>query len=108
MTKNSKAKRATANHAAVIIINKKDFLHCQVRPPIRGRWQRNTFDQKKKSNPHYTRGITPKRVTIGGDNLRGFAPGQHDSKETSQRWRAVGHNVSDLTGEGIVSKVPHR
>ena len=24
---------------------------------------------------HYTRGITPKRVTCGGDHLRGLAPG---------------------------------
>ena len=30
---------------------------------------------KSKSNLHYTRGITPKRVTSGGAHLRGLAPG---------------------------------
>ena len=38
---------------------------------------------------HYTRGITPKRVTSGEIHLRGLAPGQRSSEETSQRWRAV-------------------
>ena len=52
-------------------------------------------DQKKsKSNFHYTRAITPKRVTSGGNHLRGLAPGQHSSDVTSQRWRAVGDTVS--------------
>ena len=51
----------------------------------------------KKSNLHYTRGITPKRVTSGGAHLRGLAPGLHNSEETSQLWR---HCV-DLTGPGI-------
>ena len=41
--------------------------------------------KKSKSNLHYTRGITPKRVTSGGAHLRGLAPGQHSSEETSQR-----------------------
>ena len=36
---------------------------------------------------HYTRDITPKRVTSGGIHLRGLAPGQHSSEETSQRCR---------------------
>ena len=31
---------------------------------------------KKKSKLHYTRGITPKRVTSDGVHLRGLAPGQ--------------------------------
>ena len=39
----------------------------------------------KYSNLHYTRGITPKRVTSGGVHLRGLTPGQHSSEETSQR-----------------------
>ena len=47
----------------------------------------------KKSNLHYTRGITPKRVTSGGAHLRGLAPGLHSSEGTSQRWRAVGVTV---------------
>ena len=60
--------------------------------------------KKKKSNLHYTRGITPKRVTSGGAHLRGLAPDQHSSEETSQRWRAVGDSKSDLTGPGIEPK----
>ena len=54
-----------------------------------------------KPNLHYTRGITPKRVTSGGVRLRGLAPGQHSSEETMQRWRAVGNTVSGLTVPGI-------
>ena len=46
-----------------------------------------------KSNLHYTRGITPKRVTSGGAHFRCLAPGQHSSEEISQRWRAVGDPV---------------
>ena len=42
-----------------------------------------------------------KRVTSGGAHLRGLAPGQSSSKETWQRWRAVGDTVSDLTAPGI-------
>ena len=30
---------------------------------------------------HYTRGITPKRVTKGGIHLRGLAPEQHATKK---------------------------
>ena len=47
----------------------------------------------KKSNLHYTRRISPKRVTSGGSHLRGSVPGLHSSEETSQRWRAVGDTV---------------
>ena len=50
-------------------------------------------NQKIKSNLHYTRRITPKRVTSCGAHLRGLAPGLHSSKETSQRWRVVGDTV---------------
>ena len=50
-------------------------------------------ESNQKSNLHYTRGITPKRVTSGGTHLRGLAPGRHSSEETSQRWRAVGDTV---------------
>ena len=40
----------------------------------------------QKSNLHYTRGSsTPKSVTSDGTHLRGLAPGQHSSEETS--WR---------------------
>ena len=46
-----------------------------------------------KSNLHYTRGITPKRVTSGGAHIRCLAPGQHSSEEILQRWRAVGDTV---------------
>ena len=37
-------------------------------------------------------------------HIRGLAPGQHSSEETSQRWRAVGGTVSDLTGPGTESQ----
>ena len=50
------------------------------------------FDQIK-SNLHYTRRITPKRVTSCGAHLRGLAPGLHSSEEASQRWRVVGDTV---------------
>ena len=46
-----------------------------------------------KSNLHYTRRITPKRVTSGGAHLRGLAPGQHSSEEASQLGRVVGDTV---------------
>ena len=49
--------------------------------------------KSKESNLYYTRGITPKRETSCGANLRGLAPGQHSFEETSQRWRAVGDTV---------------
>ena len=48
----------------------------------------------KKNNLYCIRGITPKRVTSGGAHLRGLAPGQHSSEETSLRWRAVDDTVS--------------
>ena len=37
----------------------------------------------------------------GGARPRGLAPGQCSSEETSQRWRAIGYTMSDLTGLGI-------
>ena len=37
-------------------------------------------------NQIFTRGITLKRVASGEAHLHGLAPGQHSSKETSQRW----------------------
>ena len=40
------------------------------------------FGLKSKSNLHYTRSITPKRVTSGGAHPRGLAPGQHSSEKT--------------------------
>ena len=45
--------------------------------------------------------VAPKRVTGGGGHLSGLAPGQHSSEEISQRWRAVGNTVYDLTGPGM-------
>ena len=50
--------------------------------------------------------ITPKRVTSGGIDLRDLSPGQHSSEQTSQRRRAVGDTVSDLTDSGIEPKHP--
>ena len=60
----------------------------------------------KKSNPHYTHGMTPKRITSGGIHLRDLASEQHSSGETSQRWRAVGDTVIGLTGLGSEPKPP--
>ena len=37
----------------------------------------------------------------GGVHLRDLTTEQHSSKETSQRWRAAGDTVSDLTGLGM-------
>ena len=59
----------------------------------------------KKSNLHYTCGITPKRVTSGGARLRGLAPGQHRCEETLQRWRDV-RDTADLIGLEIELRPP--
>ena len=48
----------------------------------------------KKSNLHYTRRNTPKRVTSGGAHLRGSTSEPHSSEQTLQRWRAVGDTVT--------------
>ena len=45
--------------------------------------------KSKKSNLHYARGITPKRVTNGGANFRCLAPGLHSLKKR----RSVGDTV---------------
>ena len=67
--------------------------------PFAGKISKDFFNSirliiKIKSNLHYTRRITPKRVTSCGAHFRGLAPGQHSSEETSQRWRVVGDTVS--------------
>ena len=56
-----------------------------------------SFGHESKSNLHYTRDITPKRVTSGGVHLLDLAPGQHSSEVV----RAIGDNVSNLTCQGI-------
>ena len=61
--------------------------------------QAKTRYPRIKSNLHYSRGVTSKRVTRGGIHLRGLAPGQHSSEETS---RAVGDVVSDLRGHEAI------
>ena len=40
-------------------------------------------------------------------HLRSLASGQHSSEETSQRWRAIGDTMSDLTGSGIEPQTSH-
>ena len=62
--------------------------------------------QTKKSNLNYTCGITRKRVptVVVGIHLHGLVPGQHSSDKTSQRRRAVGDTVFDLTSQGIEPK----
>ena len=57
-------------------------------------------ESNQKSNLHYTRGITPKRVTSGGAHLRGLAPGlqlRRNVTAVASRWR----HCADLTGPGI-------
>ena len=58
-------------------------------------------NKNKKSNLHYTRGITPKRVTSGGIHLREFAPGLYSSEETSQQRRAIVDTEYDVNDSGI-------
>ena len=61
----------------------------------------------KKSNLHYTCGITPKLVTIDGARHRGLAPEQHSYEETSQRWPVVCNTVSGLTNPEIEPQTSH-
>ena len=59
-------------------------------------------------NVHYTRGISPKRVTISCDvRIRGLPSWTTQLKETSQLWRAVGDTVSDLTSPRIEPRISH-
>ena len=51
----------------------------------------DSMQSKKKSNLHYTRAITPKRVTSGGAHLRRLASGLHSSEETSHYVRFDRH-----------------
>ena len=62
-----------------------------------------------ESNLHSTRFITlavvPKRGSEWQGRPRVLALGQHRSEETSQRRRAVGYIMSDLTGLGIEPQI---
>ena len=60
-----------------------------------------SLNENKKSNLPCTRGITLKRVTSCEAHLRGLAPKQHSSEETSKRRRAFADILSDLIGLGI-------
>ena len=60
-----------------------------------------------ESNIHYTRGITPERVSSGGAHLRCSASGQHSFEETSQQLQDVGDTVSNFTEPGIELKTFH-
>ena len=59
-------------------------------------------------NPFHTKNLVilaAKRVTSAGDHeWHDSAPRQHSSEETSDRWRAIGDAVSDLTGQEIRRK----
>ena len=60
--------------------------------------QSNGYQNRfRKSNLHYARIITLKRVTSGRAILRSLSPRQHSFKEALQRSRAFGDTVSDLT-----------
>ena len=56
----------------------------------------------------YIGGIPPMRVTSGGTHLRGLAPGQHSSEETSQRRRAADDALSNLTDPEIKPQIIFR
>ena len=56
---------------------------------------------KNQANFHYTRSITPKRVTSGGAHLHDLAPVYDRSTETSQQRQPVGETMSNLTGPRI-------
>ena len=63
-----------------------------------------------KSNLHCTPFIklaaVPKHMVASGEvRPRVLALGQHRYEETSQRWRAVGYTVSDLTGLEIEPQI---
>ena len=45
--------------------------------------------------------LRQKRTSSGVAHLRGVAPEQHISKETLQRWQAVGDTLCDITDPGI-------
>ena len=59
------------------------------------------YSNLKKSNLDHTRDITPESVASGEAHLSDLAPGQHSFEETSQRLRAMGDTVCDLTDLGI-------
>ena len=64
------------------------------------------ISQAKKAILYCIGEITPKRVPSGGtQRLRGLAPGQYRSEETSQRWRAVGDTVFDFTGPVVEPQI---
>ena len=57
----------------------------------------NNIIKKSNLNLHYTRSITPKRVTNGGAHFRGLAPGQHSSDLTGPVIDyGTSHTVSDV------------
>ena len=61
-----------------------------------------TFLRNQKP-PSYSKYYS-KYVTSSRAHVRGLAPGQHSSEETSQRWRAVDATVTNLTPLGIETR----
>ena len=59
----------------------------------------------KKSDLHYTRDTTPKRVASDGIHLRSLAPGHHCSEETSQLVFPPGKSGREFWGFEI-SRLP--
>ena len=88
---NAKRELFFSTHSLASIEQKKQSEHCMKDTETHGTrfcaWYfRFCFcSHIPKSNLHYTRGITPKRVTSGGAHLRCLAPAQHNSEEISQR-----------------------
>ena len=60
--------------------------------------------QSKIKSSLQSRYYTQTCVTSGGAHLRGLAPGQRSSEETSQQRRAVDNSGSEITGPGIEPK----
>ena len=60
--------------------------------------------KKKIRNQIYIIPVVLRRVTSDEAHLCGLAPGQLNSEETSQQWRADGDTMFDLTGRGIEHK----
>ena len=86
-------------------IKKQNVAQCEKSCLAPGLQTRNIFDQlfakklqvRKKIKFLLCWKYTPKHVASGEAYLCDLAPGQYSSDETSQRWRAVGDTVIDLT-----------
>ena len=67
--------------------------------------QQSQFDRKAQKLAPFknmvARDSAPNDLISDEFHIRDLAPVRHSSEETSQRWRAVGDTVFDLTGSEI-------